>query len=36
MKISMEAAETSWNMERTLAPRIEILDLLQEVLGFLG
>ena len=36
MKISMEAAGTSWNVERTLAPRIEVFDLLQEVLGFLG
>ena len=36
MKTSMEAAETSWNIARTLTPRIEILDLLQEVLGFLG
>ena len=36
MKISIEAAETSWNMERTLAPRIEVFDLLKEVLSLLG
>ena len=36
MKISMEAAGTSWNIARTLRPRIEIFDLLKEVLSLFG